>query len=124
MSMTQRGHFKIESSAAVADTAAAPQCGQCLLPMNSIPKQEAQATVASFDSQYWHCGASDEIAAPQFGQLRVCAGIGSTHPRGWQASRRSDFTIRDTSQSTGNSAGRTPDGCAMLTLHPVSTSFF
>jgi hypothetical protein len=31
--------------------------------------------VASFDSQYWHCGESDEIAAPQLGQLRVCACI-------------------------------------------------
>lgn len=31
--------------------------------------------VASFDSQYLHCGESDEIAAPQFGQLRVCASI-------------------------------------------------
>src|SRR5438045_3833620 len=45
--------------------------------MNSMPKHEAQAIVASFDSQYWHCGESDEIAAPQFGQLRVCACIGT-----------------------------------------------
>src|SRR5436190_12038256 len=43
--------------------------------MNSMPKHDAQATVASFDSQYRHCDASDEIAAPQFGQLRVCACI-------------------------------------------------
>jgi hypothetical protein len=43
--------------------------------MNSMPKHEAQAMVASFDSQYWHCGESDEIAAPQLGQLRVCACI-------------------------------------------------
>ena len=41
--------------------------------MNIIPKQDGHATVASFDSQYWHCGESDEIAAPQLGQLRVCA---------------------------------------------------
>jgi len=40
-----------------------------------MPKHDAQAIVASFDSQYWHCGASDEIAAPQFGQLRVWTGI-------------------------------------------------
>src|ERR1700750_2652685 len=43
--------------------------------MNSMPKHSAQAIVASFDSQYWHCGESDEIAAPQLGQLRVCACI-------------------------------------------------
>jgi hypothetical protein len=43
--------------------------------MNSMPKHDAQAIVASFDSQYWHFGASDEIAAPQFGQLRVWTGI-------------------------------------------------
>jgi hypothetical protein len=36
-----------------------------------MPKHDAHAMVASFDSQYWHWGASDEIAAPQFGQLRV-----------------------------------------------------
>jgi hypothetical protein len=41
--------------------------------MNNMPKHDGQATVASFDSQYRHCGASDEMAAPQFGQLRVCA---------------------------------------------------
>ncbi len=35
-----------------------------------MPKHEGHATVASFDSQYWHCGESDEMAAPQFGQLR------------------------------------------------------
>ena len=70
-----RGHFNTESSAAVACTAAAPQCGQCLLPMNIMAKQDGQATVASLDSQYLHCGESDEIAAPQFGQLRVCASI-------------------------------------------------
>jgi hypothetical protein len=39
--------------------------------MNIMPKHEGHATVASFDSQYWHCGESEEIAAPQFGQLRV-----------------------------------------------------
>ena len=38
-----------------------------------MPKHDGQATVASFDSQYRHCGASEEIAAPQLGQLRVCA---------------------------------------------------
>jgi len=40
-----------------------------------MAKQEGQAIVASLDSQYLHCGESDEIAAPQFGQLRVCASI-------------------------------------------------
>jgi hypothetical protein len=54
MSRLHLGHFKTESSAAVAKPAAVPQCGQCLLPMNIIPKQEGHATVASFDSQYRH----------------------------------------------------------------------
>jgi hypothetical protein len=47
--------------------------------MNNMPKHDGQATVASFDSQYRHCGASDEIAAPQFGQLRVCASMIMAH---------------------------------------------
>jgi hypothetical protein len=51
MSIRQLGHFNTESSAAVCRAAAAPQCGQCLLPMNIMAKQEGQATVASFDSQ-------------------------------------------------------------------------
>jgi hypothetical protein len=70
-----RGHGNTDSSAAVACAAAAPHCGQCLLPMNIKAKQEGQATVASFDSQYRHCGESDEMAAPQLGQLRVFACI-------------------------------------------------
>jgi len=73
MSTSQRGHFKTDNAAGPAATAAAPQCGQCREPMNIIPKQDGHATVASFDSQYWHCGESDEIAAPQLGQLRGCA---------------------------------------------------
>jgi len=52
MSTRQRGHFSTGSSAAVACAAAAPQCAQCLLPMNIIAKQDGHATVASFDSQY------------------------------------------------------------------------
>src|SRR5207247_9284174 len=75
MSRLQRGHFRVGNSAAMTSSAAAPQCGQWRLPMNIIPKHDAHATVASFDSQYLHCGASDEIAAPQFGQLRVFASI-------------------------------------------------
>jgi hypothetical protein len=39
--------------------------------MNIMEKHEAQAIVASFDSQYWQWADSEEIAAPQFGQLRV-----------------------------------------------------
>jgi hypothetical protein len=70
-----RGHGNTDSSAAVACAAAVPQCGQCLLPMNIKAKQEGQEIVASFDSQYRHCGESDDMAAPQFGQLRVCACI-------------------------------------------------
>jgi hypothetical protein len=75
MSVLQRGHFKTESSAAVGIPAAAPQCGQCLLPKNINPKQAGHATVASFDSQYLHCDESELIAAPQLGQLRVWASI-------------------------------------------------
>jgi hypothetical protein len=43
--------------------------------MNIMPKQEPHAMVASFDSQYWQFDESDEIAAPQLGQLRVSAVI-------------------------------------------------
>jgi hypothetical protein len=46
-----------------------------LLPINIIAKHDGQATVASFDSQYWHLGESEEIAAPQFGQLSFSACI-------------------------------------------------
>jgi hypothetical protein len=49
--------------------------------MNIMPKHESHAIVASFDSQYWQRGESDEIAAPQFGQLRVSAFIPSRHER-------------------------------------------
>jgi len=73
MSILQRGHFSTDNCAAVGWMGAAPQCGQYLLPMNIMPKHEVQATVASFDSQYWQRGAFDDIAAPQLGQLRVCA---------------------------------------------------
>jgi hypothetical protein len=48
--------------------------------MNIMPKHEAHTIVASFDSQYWHCGESEEIAAPQFGQLRVSACISIAPP--------------------------------------------
>jgi hypothetical protein len=47
-----RGQFSTESSAAAACAAAAPQRGQCLLPMNIMAKQAGQEIVASFDSQY------------------------------------------------------------------------
>jgi len=49
--------------------------------MNIMPKHDAHAIVASFDSQYWQSGESDEIAAPQFGQFNVSAFI-SVAPRG------------------------------------------
>jgi hypothetical protein len=54
--------------------------------MNIMAKHDGHATVASFDSQYWHCGESDEIAAPQFGQFRVCASIDSGAPASLRAS--------------------------------------
>jgi hypothetical protein len=40
-----------------------------------MPKHEGQETVASLDSQNLQMGASDELAAPQLGQLRVSASI-------------------------------------------------
>jgi hypothetical protein len=43
--------------------------------MNIIAKHEGQATVARREPQNWHSGASVELAAPQFGQLRVSACI-------------------------------------------------
>jgi len=52
MSTRQRGHFKIANGAVATSVAAAPQCWQNLLPMNIRPKQDAQAIVANFDSQY------------------------------------------------------------------------
>jgi hypothetical protein len=43
--------------------------------MNIIAKHEGQATVARRELQNWQAGASVELAAPQFGQLRVSACI-------------------------------------------------
>jgi hypothetical protein len=40
-----------------------------------MAKHEGHATVARRDSQNWHSGESAELAAPQFGQLRVSACI-------------------------------------------------
>lgn len=54
---------------------AAPQRGQCRLPLNIMAKHLGQAIVASRDSQNWHREASLEIAAPQLGQLSVSACI-------------------------------------------------
>jgi len=38
-----------------------------------MAKQDGQETVAKRDPQNWHRGWSVEVAAPQFGQLRVPA---------------------------------------------------
>ena len=46
-----------------------------MLPMNIMPKHEGQATVASREPQYWHSGASVDVAAPHIGQLSVSACI-------------------------------------------------
>src|SRR2546421_4431012 len=86
--------------------------------MNIIPKQDGHAMVASFDSQYWHCGESDEIAAPQLGQLRVCACMSV---RGHLAAA--------TLPPTANyfllkNAGRINEGCAMLTASTWLSSVF
>src|ERR1051325_8995660 len=78
ISMPQSGHLTIDNSTGWAVAAAAPQCGQWRPPLNIMPKHEAHAVVASFDSQYWQSGESDEIAAPQFGQLSVSASISTT----------------------------------------------
>ena len=40
-----------------------------------MPKHDGQETVASRDSQNLQMGASDELAAPQLGQLSVSASI-------------------------------------------------
>ena len=40
-----------------------------------MPKHEGHETVASLDSQNLQMGASDEVAAPQLGQLSVWASI-------------------------------------------------
>jgi hypothetical protein len=45
--------------------------------MNIMPKHEGQATVASREPQYWHSGASVDVAAPHIGQLSVSACISS-----------------------------------------------
>ena len=41
--------------------------------------------VASFDSQYWQFAESAEIAAPQFGQLRVSAVMSRARKRAFPA---------------------------------------
>jgi hypothetical protein len=43
--------------------------------MNITAKHDGQATVARREPQNWHAGAAVELAAPQFGQLRVSASI-------------------------------------------------
>jgi hypothetical protein len=43
--------------------------------MNIIPKQEAQAMVASRAPQYLQSGSSVDVAAPHIGQLSVSAFI-------------------------------------------------
>jgi hypothetical protein len=75
MSARHRGHFNGVSSAASARAAAVPQCGQCLLPLNIMPKHDGQATVARRDSQKTQIEASEELAAPQLGQLSVLASM-------------------------------------------------
>jgi len=119
MSIAQRGHFKTDRGAGVAVIAAAPQCGQCLLPTNSMPKHDAQAIVASFDSQNWQRGSSDEIAAPQFGQLRVSACIGTrTSLRAVRGHPCPHSTLPSAPPVIyQKSAGRIDNCCAMLSLH-------
>ena len=48
--------------------------------MNIMAKHDGQATVASLELQNRQTGESDEIAAPQLGQLRVSACIADSGP--------------------------------------------
>src|SRR5882724_2245133 len=75
ISTLQRGHLRRASFPSVRFAAGAPQRGQCLLPMNIMPKQDAHATVASREPQYCQRGASVAVAAPHIGQFRVSASI-------------------------------------------------
>jgi hypothetical protein len=63
---------------AVAETsvraALAPQCEQNFSPMNIMPKQDGQATVARRAPQCSQRVAALEAAAPHMGQLSVSAG--------------------------------------------------
>jgi len=77
MSTLQRGHLRASSSATERLDAAAPHLGQCLLPINIIPKHEAHAIVASREPQYLHWGPSVAVAAPHIGQLSVSACMNS-----------------------------------------------
>src|SRR5437879_361545 len=92
MFIWQRGHFADADSMSSARAAAAPQCGQCLLPRNIIPKHEGHATVASREPQKTQVEASDELAAPQFGQLSVWASmVSSVEFRGYAAPPQLEF---------------------------------
>ncbi len=80
ISLWQRGHLRSFASLTSGTVAAAPQHGQCLLPMNIIAKHEGQATVARREPQNWQRGVSVDEAAPQFGQLSVSARIDAILP--------------------------------------------
>jgi len=73
MSMRQRGQLRGGSGPFSLTAAAAPQRGQCRLPMNIMPKHEPQLTVASREPQYLQSGSSVDVAAPHIGQLSVSA---------------------------------------------------
>jgi hypothetical protein len=77
ISSWQRGQLPDDRFPLSRAAAAAPQRGQCLLPMNIMPKHEAQAIVASREPQYLQSGSSVDVAAPHIGQLSVSAFIGS-----------------------------------------------
>jgi hypothetical protein len=64
--------------------------------MNIMAKHDGHAIVASFDSQYRHCGESEEIAAPQFGQFRVCASIDSGAHASCPREMRASYIITST----------------------------
>ncbi len=80
MFVLHRGHGAgFASSVGLSRSPLAPQCGQNFWPMNIIPKQDGQATVARRAPQCSHFEASVAAAAPHIGQLKVSAGITSFH---------------------------------------------
>jgi hypothetical protein len=75
--------------------------------MNIIAKQEGQAMVAKRDPQNWQSGASEEVAAPQFGQLSVSACIHAILPvkkKKRSGSARNPVSSRPSETSTGGAA--------------------
>jgi hypothetical protein len=69
MLIEQRGQWLASVPVITCRSDLAPQCEQCLLPRNIMPKHEGQATVARRDLQNSHDVELAGAAAPQLGQL-------------------------------------------------------